>query len=492
MTTKLTESNLKLLGPAVRVPSYDRRKVQQKMIHIGVGGFHRAHQAVYTDDLLHLATENDWGLCGVGLLPHDARMRDVLRSQDCLYTLVERSLEGDKARIIGSIVNFLFAPDGSPQVIEQMASAETRIVSLTITEGGYYIDQSTGELDAKHPDIVYDLAHPHEPRCSFGYLLEALDRRRIRGLPPFTVMSCDNIQSNGEVARKMLMAFAELRDPALRNWMSENCIFPNSMVDRITPATTDEHRNLVKEKFGIADGWPVMTESFKQWVIEDHFLQGRPEWQLVGAQMTDDVLPYEKMKLRLLNASHQALCYIGMLLGYRSVHETMEDRDIRKLVEKMMDEEVTPILSEVPGVDLTDYKRTLIERFANPAIRDQLSRIGIYGSSGIPKFVLPSIAEQLQRGGAIKLLSFTVASWFRYLTGSDESGKEMPMLDPMAGTLRERAKAAGKDARRLLAMREIFDESLAKSPVFVDQVREALRSLYDEGARATLAKYSQP
>jgi mannitol 2-dehydrogenase len=208
--------------------------------------------------------------------------------------------------------------------------------------------------------------------------------------------------------------------------------------------------------------------------------------------MTDDVLPYEKMKLRLLNASHQALCYIGMLLGYRSVHETMEDRDIRKLVEKMMDEEVTPILSEVPGVDLTDYKRTLIERFANPAIRDQLSRIGIYGSSGIPKFVLPSIVEQLQRGGAIKLLSFTVASWFRYLTGSDESGKEMPMLDPMAGTLRERAKAAGKDARQLLAMREIFSESLAESPVFVDQVRDALRSFYDDGARATLAKYSQP
>jgi mannitol 2-dehydrogenase len=492
MTTQLNAANLNLLDPKIQVPTYDRQKVGQSIMHIGVGGFHRAHQALYMDDLFHKGGDTQWGYCGVGLLKHDARMRDVMLAQDCLYTLVERSLEGDKARIIGSIVKFLFAPDDPQKVIEQMASPETRIVSLTITEGGYYIDQSTGELDAKHADIVYDLAHPHEPRCSFGYVLEALDRRRIRGLPPFTVMSCDNIQSNGEVARKMLMALAELRDPALRNWMSENCIFPNSMVDRITPATTDEHRNLVKEKFGIADGWPVMTESFKQWVIEDHFAQGRPEWQLVGAQMTSDVLPYEKMKLRLLNASHQALCYIGMLLGYQFVHETMEDRDIRKLVEKMMDDEVTPILSEVPGVDLTDYKRTLIERFANPAIRDQLSRIGIYGSSGIPKFVLPSIAEQLQRGGAIKLLSFTIASWFRYLTGSDESGKEMPMLDPMAGTLRERAKAARKDARQLLAMREIFSESLAKSPVFVDQVQDALRSFYDDGAKATLAKYSQP
>jgi mannitol 2-dehydrogenase len=486
MTTQLNAANLNLLDPNIQVPRYDRQKVGQAIMHVGVGGFHRAHQAVYMDDLFNQGGDPQWGYCGVGLLKHDARMRDVMRSQDCLYALVERSMEGDKARIIGSIVNFLFAPDDPQKVIEQMASPNTRIVSLTITEGGYYIDQSTGELDAKHPDIQYDLAHPHEPHCSFGYLLEALDRRRNRGLPPFTLMSCDNIQSNGEVAKKMLTAFAELRDPVFRNWLRENCLFPNSMVDRITPATTDEHRTLVKEKFGIDDGWPVMTEPFKQWVIEDHFEQGRPAWESVGAQMTTDVLPYEKMKLRLLNASHQALCYIGMLLGYEFVHETMEDRDIRKLVKKMMDEEVTPLLSEVPGVDLTDYKRTLIERFANPAIRDQLSRIGIYGSSGIPKFVLPSIQEQLQRGGPIKLLSFTVASWFRYLSGVDESGKEMPMLDPMASTLRERAKAAGRDAGRLLAMREVFSEELANSPAFVKQVNDTLNSFYEKGARATL------
>ena len=428
------------------------------------------------------------GVLRVGLLKHDARIRDVMRSQDCLYTLVERSLEGDTARIVGSIVDFSFAPDDPQKVLEQMASPTTRIVSLTITEGGYYIDQSTGELNSQHSDLLHDLAHPHEPSCAFGYLLEALDRRRLRGLAPFTFMSCDNIQSNGEVAKKMLMAFAELRDLALRNWMADNCLFPNSMVDRITPATTEEHRNLVQEKFGIDDGWPVMTESFKQWVIEDHFVQGRPKWDQVGAQMTSDVLPYEKMKLRLLNASHQALCYIGMLLGYQLVHETMEDSDIRKLVEKMMDEEVTPILSAVPGVDLTDYKKTLIERFANPAIRDQLSRIGIYGSSGIPKFVLPSVEEQLKRGGPIKLLSFTVASWFRYLNGLDESGKEMPMLDPLAPKLRERATAAGKDARQLLGMREVFSEELANAPNSVKQVSDTLNSFYEEGARATLVK----
>ena len=488
MTTQLSAANLNLLGPDIQLPGYDRQKVGQSIMHVGVGGFHRAHQALYTDDLLCQGGDSIWGYCGVGLLTHDARIRDVMRSQDCLYTLVERSLEGDKARIIGSIVNFLFAPDDPQKVIEQMASPQTRIVSLTITEGGYYIDASTGELDDKHPDIQYDLAHPHEPRCSFGYLLEALDRRRLRGISPFTLMSCDNIQSNGEVAKKMLMAFAELRDPVFRNWMSENCAFPNSMVDRITPATTDEHRALVREKFGIDDGWPVMTESFKQWVIEDHFLLGRPAWESVGAQMTTDVLPYEKMKLRLLNASHQALCYIGMLLGYQLVHETMEDQDIQKLVAKMMDDEVTPLLPEVPGVDLTEYKKTLIERFRNPAIRDQLSRIGIYGSSGIPKFVLPSIEDQLQRGGPIKLLSFIVASWFRYLSGLDESGKEMPMLDPMAKTLRERAKAAGRDPRQLLAMREVFSEGLANSPAFAKQVTDTFHSFYDQGARSTLLK----
>jgi mannitol 2-dehydrogenase len=488
MITQLKAANLHLLDPKIQVPKYDRRKVGQSIMHVGVGGFHRAHQALYMDDLFQQGADSHWGYCGVGLLKHDERIRDVMLAQDCLYTLVERSLEGDKARIVGSIVDFLFAPDDPEKVIEQMASDATHIVSLTITEGGYYIDQSTGEFDEKHPHIQYDLAHPHEPRCSFGFLLEALDRRRKRGLPAFTLMSCDNIQSNGEVAKKMLTAFAELRDPILRNWMTENCLFPNSMVDRITPATTDEHRDLVKEKFKIDDGWPVMTESFKQWVIEDHFPQGRPQWELVGAQMTTDVLPYEKMKLRLLNASHQALCYIGMLLGNQLVHETMADHDIQKLVEKMMDDEVTPLLSKVPGVDLTEYKKTLIERFANPAIRDQLSRIGIYGSSGIPKFVLPSVEEELQRGGPIKQLSFTVASWFRFLSGLDESGKEMPMLDPMAPALRERAKAAGSDARQLLAMREIFSEELGSSPAFVKEVSETLRSFYEQGARATLVK----
>ena len=275
------------------------------------------------------------------------------------------------------------------------------------------------------------------------------------------------------------------------NWLVENCAFPNSMVDRITPATTDEHRALVAREFGIDDGWPVMCEPFKQWVIEDHFPLGRPAWEKVGAQMTSDVLPYEKMKLRLLNASHQAMCYIGMLLGYQFAHEAMGDAQISKLVESMMEIEVTPLVPVVPGVDLAEYKKTLIERFANPTIRDQLPRIGTEGSARIPKFVLPSVVEQLERGGQIKLLSFTVASWFRYLTGKDDQGQELPIIDPMAQKLSENARSGGKDPQRLLSMREVFSEQLANSPRFVDQVREILESFYDSGARATLAKYVQ-
>ncbi|MES2460909.1 MAG: mannitol dehydrogenase family protein [Armatimonadota bacterium] len=485
MTTKLSSATLGLLDSRIAVPRYDRAQVTKGIVHIGVGGFHRAHQTVYTEDLFHQGRDLSFGFCGVGLLPQDMGMRDALRSQDHLYTLVERSREGDSARVVGSMVDYRFAPDDREGVLEKMAAPETKIVSMTITEGGYYV-AANGAFDAAHPDIVQDLQNPHTPRCSFGFLVEALDRRRKRGQAPFTILSCDNIQGNGDMAKRMLLAFAELREPTLANWMTENGGFPNSMVDRITPATTDEHRQMVADRFGIEDTWPVMTEVFRQWVIEDTFVQGRPAWEAVGAQMTTDVLPYEKMKLRLLNASHQALCYIGMLFGYEYAHQTMEDDDIRALVTQMMDDEVTPLLPAVPGIDLSEYKATLIQRFANPAIRDQLSRIGIYGSSGMPKFVLPSVEEQLRRGGPIRLLSFTVACWFRYLNGRDESGREITMKDPMAPRLREVAQAAGGDPAPLLALREIFSEEVAASPEFGRQVREFLQSFSERGARATL------
>lgn len=486
---KLNQSNLKRLAPDVQVPQYDRKAVAQSIVHVGVGGFYRGHQAVYLDDLLHRPGHAEWGYCGVGLLKHDERMRDALLPQDCLYTVVERSAAGDRARVVGSVLNFLYALDDPQAVIEKMASPKCRIVTLTITEGGYYVNEGTGEFNDTHPDIVHDLQHPHEPRCSFGYLVEALDLRRRRGLAPFTVMSCDNLQHNGDVAKKMILAFVERRDPELRRWIAENSAFPNSMVDRIVPATTDEHRAVVRDKFGIEDAWPVGTEPFKQWVIEDNFPSGRPPWEQVGAQMTSDVLPYEKMKMRLLNGSHQAMCYIGMLLGLEYAHQTMEDPQIRRLVQTMMDEEVTPLLKAPQGIDLTEYKKTLIERFSNPTIKDQLSRIGTEGSARIPKFVLPSIVDQLERGGPTKLLTFTVAAWFRYLKGTDDQDREMPVIDPMKDKLMETARRGGRDPGAMLGLRELFGEALLKSPVFVEQVKQALGRFYDKGARATLTDY---
>jgi len=482
----LNQSGLKLVSDRVRVPAYARHGVAQSIVHIGVGGFHRAHQAVYLDDLLHEPGNSRWGICGVGLLEHDVRMRDALLPQDCLYTVVECSAAGERARVIGSLLHFLLAPDDPHGIIEKMASPECRIVSLTITEGGYYFNQGTGEFDEGHPDIVRDLAHPHDPRCSFGYLAEALDLRRRRGLAPFTIMSCDNLQQNGEAAKKMILAFAERRDLQLQRWIAENCAFPNSMVDRITPATTAEHRSMVKEKFGIEDAWPVITEPFKQWVIEDHFPSGRPAWELAGAQMTSDVLPYEKMKLRLLNASHQAICHIGRLLGYRFVHEALANVQIQKLVRTLMDAEVTPLLPEIRGIDLGEYKKTLIERFANPAIKDQLARIGMEGSARMPKFILPSIEEQLERGGPIRLLSFTVACWFRCLAGIDDQGMEIPLVDPLADRLRDLARRGGPDPRALLTLSELFGPVLPESPTFLDSVAHVLRNLYEQGAKAAL------
>ncbi|MGA2548037.1 MAG: mannitol dehydrogenase family protein [Rectinemataceae bacterium] len=484
----LTASALKDLPSSVNVPTYDRRPRKNLIVHIGVGGFHRAHQASYLDDLLGMPDAGDWSLCGVALLPRDEKIFRAMRQQDCLYTVVRRTRDLDTAQVIGSIMEILYAPENPEAVIEKMASPECRIVSLTITEGGYYFNQGTGRFDDKHPDIVHDLAEPAHPVCVFGYLAEALERRKQRGIKPFTLQSCDNIQSNGDVLKAMFLEFCRRRAPALAQWLAEKGAFPNSMVDGIVPATTDALKDLVRERWGIDDAWPVVTETWRQWVIEDRFCDGRPEWEKVGAQMTHGVLPYEKMKLRLLNAAHQALGYIGILCGHTFVHETMEDERIRKLVRAMMDLDVTPILSPVPGMDLDAYKDSLIERFGNPAIGDQLARIVQEGSARIPKFVLPSIVDQLSQGGSISRLSFTVASWFRYLTGLDDSGAPLPMSEPLIDTLGELARKGGPDPRSLLSLHSLFGDVLPNSPVFVDEVEGHLRTFYEKGAEAALAR----
>jgi mannitol 2-dehydrogenase len=481
---KLNEKSLSHLPPNVQIPQYDRHQVTNGIVHIGVGGFHRAHQALYLDNYLTETSDHHWGICGVGLLEFDQKIRDALRPQDCLYTLVERSPNGDRARIIGSITNYLFAPDNRQAVIAAMVDPKCRIVSLTITEAGYYYIEGTGELDIDHPTIQHDVQHPNEPIGVFGFLTAALNQRCQNGLPPFTVLSCDNLQGNGNIAKKMLTAFAELQDPELAKWIAANVTFPNNMVDRITPATTPPDAEMVRDQFGIDDAFPVVAEPFLQWVIEDNFCAGRPNWETVGVQMTNDVHPYEMMKIRLLNASHLLIGYLGTLTGYSYVHDVMADPLIRQAVDRLMNE-VTPTLQPVPGIDLDNYKKTLIERFANPKIRDQLPRLCLNSAAKMPKFVLASLRDALQQGGAIEYMSLTIAAWFRTLKGLDDQGRAIVIDDPMAEVLVQKARSGGSDPMSLLSLTEIFGD-LPQSSQFVETVAKHLHNFDEKGAKATL------
>lgn len=482
---ELTERVLSQLPSPVSTPAYDRSGVTYGIVHIGVGGFHRAHQALYLDNYL-AQNPDDWGICGVGLLEFDQKMRDVMQSQDCLYTLVERSPDKDEARVIGSIVDYRYALDNREAVIEALAAPQCRIVTLTITEGGYYVVEGTGEFDASHPTIQHDLQHPDEPHGVFGFLTAALERLRLRGLRPFTVLSCDNLQGNGDLVGRMLTAFAKKQNPDLGRWIEQNVAFPNSMVDRITPSTTPADIQMVREQFGIEDSWPVVAEPFLQWVIEDKFSATRPDWESVGVQMTDDVKPYEMMKLRLLNASHSLIGYLGSLLGYTYTSEAMNDALTRQAVERLMDE-VSPTLPSLPGIDLSSYKQTLVERFGNPKVRDQLSRLCLNGSDKIPKFILGSLRDKLTRGESITYLSFAIAVWFRYLNGKDDQGKLLPVDDPMATLLTEKALAGKSDPMPLLKVEKIFGD-LSHSSTIVAAVTHHLQQLYVLGSQETLSR----
>lgn len=486
---KLNEASLARLNRSVRVPEYDRHEITNGIIHIGVGGFHRAHQALYLDNYFHENPRSEWGICGVGLLEFDQRMRDALRSQDCLYTLVERSPEGDSARVIGSITEYLFAPENRQAVIDALANPQCRIVTLTITEGGYYYLEGSGEFDVNHPTIQHDLQHPNEPIGVYGFLTAALDQRRKQGLAPFTVLSCDNLQGNGNIVRTMLTQFAAMQNPELGRWIADQVTFPNCMVDRITPATTPPDIEMVREQFGIDDAFPVVAEPFLQWVVEDKFCAGRPELESVGVQFTDNVHPYEMMKIRLLNASHLLIGYIGSLAGYRYADEVMADPLIRQAVERLM-VEVTPTLQPVPGIDLDQYKRTLIERFANPKIKDQLPRLCLNGSAKLPKWVLASVRDKLQQDGAIDYMSLTVAAWFRYLNGQDDQGQSITIDDPMAEILSQRARAGGSDPTPLLSLSELFGD-LSQTPRFVESVTQHLEQLTKLGAKETLTQLTK-
>ena len=490
--TSLTEKTLNQLDPAVVVPRYDRGSVTNGIAHIGVGNFHRSHQAMYIDTLMNSGTALDWGICGIGLQPSNVAMRDALAAQDNLYTLVLRHGDGTwDARVIGSITEYLFAPDDPEAAIEKMADPAIRIVSLTVTEGGYYLDAVTGEFNGADEAIQADLRPGATLRTVFGLVTEALSRRRARGIPAFTILSCDNIQGNGHVSQRTFTAFARLRDPELADWMTAHVRFPNSMVDRITPRTSDEDKAELSRRFGIEDQWPVLCEPFTQWVLEDNFADGRPPLEEAGVQITSDVEPYELMKLRLLNASHKALCYPGALVGYRYAHEVTTDPLFAGFLLDYMTAEAIPTLRPVPGVDLAGYPNQLIERFSNPEVRDTVARLCADGSDGIPKFLLPVIRAQLAAGRPVTRSAAVIAAWARYAEGTDESGAPQEVDDVLAPQLQAAARRQRTNVLAFLeGNRSVFGE-LADDRRFTSVYGAILTSLFDRGIRKTFAGLDQ-
>ena len=460
-------NNATLAQIPIATPSYNRDEIGIGIVHFGVGGFHRAHQAVYIDRLLEKGLASQWGICGVGVMPADRKMADVLDAQDGLYTLLQENPDGSRdARVIGSIVDYRYAPDDPEAVIELLAAPTTRIISLTITEGGYNID--TVALNGV---------------SVFGLVAEALTRRRDRGIASPTIVSCDNIEGNGEVARHAFTSYADRLQPGLAEWITANTRFPNSMVDRITPVTTPDVIATLESEFGVEDQWPVAAEPFTSWVLEDSFSDGRPPLEDVDVLLVDDVMPYELMKLRLLNASHQALCYFAYLDGYRLVHEAAQDLLYRTFLRGYMDHEGTPTLGAVPGVDLEDYKATLIERFSNPEVRDTVARLCAESSDRIPKWLLPVVRHNLEHDGDIARSAAVVASWARYAEGTDEKGEPIEVVDQ----LKDRVTANAQNGS-FIEDRDLFGD-LADNHRFRAAYQEALDSLHEHGARRTLERY---
>ncbi|MFC7338029.1 mannitol dehydrogenase family protein [Haloferula chungangensis] len=477
---RLNQTNLAHLPSSIARPGYDRSKLEAGIIHIGVGGFHRSHEAYYTDELLEKTGITDWGICGVGLRPADRKIAEVLKRQDYLYTLIVKHPDGRiENRVIGSLIDFMLGCDDPVAVTDRMASPITRIVSLTITEGGYNFNPATGKFDFKNPEVKHDIAHPDKPSMVFGYLTEALRKRRAAGLAPFTIQSCDNIQHNGDMTRKMLLAFAEAQDPSLAEWIAEEVAFPNAMVDRITPVTTAADIQLLEEDFGVKDEWPVTCEPFCQWVIEDKFCDGRPSWEEVGAQFVPDVTPYETMKIRLLNAGHSVLGLLGSIHGHKTIDGCVADPLFATYLRRFMDAEATPVLAPVEGVDIEDYKDSLLERFANPNIKDDLARICLESSSKLPKFLIPTITENLDRGGSTDFATLVIAAWCYYSDkGTDKDGKKLEIVDDMKAELHKAAAGTPRNKLSFLKLKAVFGD-LANRKDFTDEYVRMIDALYE-------------
>jgi mannitol 2-dehydrogenase len=487
MSVKLSAAAFSRLPADVAAPKYQRSDLRAGIVHIGVGNFHRAHQAVYLDDLFNAGRDHDWAIVGAGVRDPDVTIREKLKEQDWLTTVVEQEADTTRVHVTGSMIDFV-KPYDTAALLDALSAPNIRIVSLTVTEGGYYISPATQHFDPAHPDVAYDSQHPEAPKTAFGLIAAGLKRRRAEGTAPFTVMSCDNIPGNGHVAENAVAGLAELADSELARWIRANIAFPNSMVDRITPATTDRERAILREKCGLEDNWPVFCEEFRQWVVEDKFPAGRPALGTVGVTFTSDVSPYELMKIRILNGGHAAIAYPAGLLDIHFVHEAMADEQIRAFLKKLTKSEVQPVVPPPPNTSLDDYRELIARRFANPKIGDTIQRLCFDGSNRQPKFILPTVGDRLKAGGSVRGLALVSALWCRYCYGETESGKPIAPNDPSWKQLQEAAKSARSDPVAFLQLRHIFGD-LSGNPNYVRAFSDALSALWARGVRSTLSDY---
>jgi mannitol 2-dehydrogenase len=489
IVTTLSLAALDRLPKGIDRPRYSRDGLRGGILHIGVGNFHRGHQAVYLDRLFNAGRDHDWALVGAGVRAADSAMRDALMAQDWLTTVVEQGADSSRASVTGAMVDFV--PPANPEaLLERMTDPAIRIVSMTITEGGYFINPSSGAFDPADRNILKDAANPEAPETVFGLIGLALARRRATGTPAFTVMSCDNIPHNGVVARNAVVGLAKLHDPDLAAWIEGEATFPNAMVDRIVPATTDAHRHELSQAFGIDDNWPVFCEDYIQWVISGEFAQGRPALEEVGVQFVADVTPFEFMKIRILNGGHATIAYPARLLDVHFVHEAMQHPLIGPFLAKVEAEEIVPTVLPVPGVDIPDYLELILSRFANPKIADTNARLAFDGSSRQPKFILPPVRDQLAAGRSVAGLALVSALWCRHCAGTSDSGEVITANDPIWSRLSERAKAAKDNPQAWLEMTDIYGE-LGQDGRFGEPFAKWLRALWGDGTASTIGAYLQ-
>lgn len=485
----MTNISNSLLNESVRLPSYNRSKLKSRIVHLGFGAFHRAHQALYTSEMLE-KTDSDWGICEINLFGGEELITQ-LREQDHLYTVAEKGATETTVKIVGSVKESLHPTfDGAEAIIEKMAEPQVAIVSMTITEKGYCADPATGMLDKNNALVIADLNNPTQPKSALGYIVQALKLRRDRGITPFTVMSCDNVQANGHVARAAILEFALLLDAELSAWIEENVTFPCTMVDRIVPAATPATLDEITELVGVEDPCGIACEPFRQWVIEDNFVNGRPEWNVVGAEFVADVVPFEEMKLRMLNGSHSFLAYLGYLGGYAHISDTMTNESYRKAAFDMMMKAQAPTLNMPEGTDLEGYANLLINRFTNPSLKHQTWQIAMDGSQKIPQRMGASLRFHLDAGSDYKWLAMGIAGWMMYISGSDEKANPIDVRDPMVDLFKDIYQQHGINAsvvKVLLGIEAIFGTDLIKNEELVAAVTDAYQLIITDGARAAVA-----